>query len=1174
MKIKRVEIIGFKSFVEKVSLEFQEGITAILGPNGCGKSNVVDAIRWVMGEQNAKNLRGRSMEDVIFGGSETRKPLGMAEVSLTFCNSDGQAPPAYREYAEIMVTRRLYRNGESEFAINKTPCRLKDITELFMDTGVGARAYSIIEQGKIGMILNAKAEDRRFLIEEAAGVTKYKARKKSALRKIDATRQNLIRLTDIINEIRRQLNSLKRQAQKAERYREYRDEAKQIETRLARRRFSELQETFEAGSRLEAEQERSLEKLKGALDEQELKLEELKITHLETEKVVAGGQERVFHLTSQIQQVEGRLEFDSRERQNLDQQKDRIRAEQQETAKRLAELEGEEQALTANAEELRAELAAESRSLSEGETALEELASVESEASGRLESSRSNLFSLLTELSRLASRHDDAVRRLEALDERTSRNRQEAVSLAEQLDDVQSLMGEIEMTRHGVQQRQGQLRNEQEELQESIRLLRTRSEQNESALLVQREELSRTRSRLESLQELERNLEGYGSGVRAVLKEASLKSRFLGMVADGLDVPAEYEVAVEAALGDRLQGLLVEDVAAATAALDFLRSAGGRGTFVLPGKVLADLPRLDEGQALLDLIAMQDALRERLTPLLQGVFLVPDIVPWLQRELPFGVLLVSPGGETLSWRGDLNGGASTVLDQGVLHKKREIKDLSAQVEQLTIQVADLQRQREEIRADLARDEERLREVGAALHQEELKVRDAEKDLSRLRLEADRLTDRTEVLSLEEDQLHEERDGLDGILTETLRLREAKEQEKGEFEELVARLQEELQVHRRDLQQVRDTVTGQKVRVASLRERETALRGGLERMDRSRKDAQQRLLQLEKQLQEASERQETLFSAGTRLNTELEVLYHKREEEKERFQELKDLFDAEVERLNAQEEVLKGLRSRVNQSRDTLSSQQLQNRETSLDLEHLRQAFMEKYRLDLLEVPDREDDDFDAEAAEQNVLRLRKLIDEMGEVNLTALDDYRELDDRFQFLTSQQDDLRRSLDDLQKAIAKMNRTTRKRFRETFDLVNAKFQEVFPRLFRGGKAELKLTDENDLLETGIDIAVQPPGKKLQNVTLLSGGEKALTAVALIFSIFLIKPSPFCMLDEVDAPLDDANIGRFNEIVKEMSALSQFIIITHNKRTMEIADILYGVTMEEPGVSRFVSVRLNEF
>jgi len=281
MKIKRVEIIGFKSFVEKVSLDFQEGITAILGPNGCGKSNVVDAIRWVMGEQNAKNLRGRSMEDVIFGGSETRKPLGMAEVSLTFCNSDGQAPPAYREYAEIMVTRRLYRNGESEFAINKTPCRLKDITELFMDTGVGARAYSIIEQGKIGMILNAKAEDRRFLIEEAAGVTKYKARKKSALRKIDATRQNLIRLTDIINEIRRQLNSLKRQAQKAERYREYRDEAKQIETRLARRRFSELQETFEAGSRLEAEQERSLEKLKGALEEQELKLEELKITHLE-----------------------------------------------------------------------------------------------------------------------------------------------------------------------------------------------------------------------------------------------------------------------------------------------------------------------------------------------------------------------------------------------------------------------------------------------------------------------------------------------------------------------------------------------------------------------------------------------------------------------------------------------------------------------------------------------------------------------------------------------------------------------------------------------------------------------------------------------------------------------------------------------------------------------------
>ena len=1174
MKIKRLEIIGFKSFVEKVSLDFQEGVTAILGPNGCGKSNVVDAIRWVMGEQNAKNLRGRSMEDVIFGGSETRKPLGMAEVSLTFSNEDGQAPPAYRDYAEIMVTRRLYRNGESEFAINKTPCRLKDITELFMDTGVGARAYSIIEQGKIGMILNSKPEDRRFLIEEAAGVTKYKARKKSALRKIDATRQNLVRLTDIINEVRRQLNSLKRQAQKAERYREYREEVKQIETRLARRRFGELQEEFEAGSRLESEQEQSLEKLKGGLEAQELKLEELKIAHLETEKVVAGGQERVFHLTSQIQQVEGRLEFDSRERDNLDQQKDRIRAEQQETTRSLAELDGEERAFKANAEELRAELATESRGLSEGESALEELARIESDAAARLETSRSTLFSLLTDLSRLANRHDDAARRLDALEERTSRNRQEAVSLAEQLDDVQGLMGEIELVRRGVQQRQDQLASEQDELQENIRSQRSRLEENETSLLVQREELSRARSRLESLQDLERNLEGYGSGVRAVLQEESLQGRFSGMVADRLEVPSDYEVAVEAVLGERLQGMLADSVADAEAALAFLRGHGGRGTFVLPGPHTLTPPSLDGAQPLLELVGIQDNMRERLVPLLQGVFLVEELTPWLQRELPFGVILVTAGGETLSWRGELHGGARGVLDHGVLHKKREIKELTVQVEKATEQVATLQQQREDIRTALSQAEERLREVGASLHQEELKGRDADKDLSRLRLEAERFTERTEVLSLEEDQLHEEREGLEEALQETLRQREAKEQEKGELEELVARLQEELQVQRRDLQQVRETVTSQKVRVASLREREGALQGSLERLERTRKDAQQRLLQLEKQLQEANERQDSLFSAGKRLNTELEVLYHKREEEKERFQELKDLFDGEVERLTEQEEGLKALRNRVNQVRDSLSSQQLKNREISLDLEHLRQAFLDKYRLDLLEIPAEPEADFDADAAEKNVLRLRKLIDDMGEVNLTALDDYRELDERYQFLTTQQDDLRRSLEDLQKAIAKMNRTTRKRFRETFDLVNAKFQEVFPRLFRGGKAELKLTDENDLLETGIDIAVQPPGKKLQNVTLLSGGEKALTAVALIFSIFLIKPSPFCMLDEVDAPLDDANIGRFNEMVKEMVQWSQFIIITHNKRTMEIADILYGVTMEEPGVSRFVSVRLNEF
>ncbi|HEY7746883.1 MAG TPA: AAA family ATPase, partial [Desulfuromonadales bacterium] len=418
MKIKRVEIIGFKSFVDRVSFEFQEGVTSVVGPNGCGKSNIVDAIRWSMGEQNAKNLRGRSMEDVIFGGSESRKPLGMAEVSMFFDNADGRGPAAFREYAEIMVTRRLYRNGESEYLINKTPCRLLDISELFMDTGVGARAYSIIEQGKIGMILNAKPEDRRFLIEEAAGVTKYKSRKKSALRKIEATRQNLLRLGDVVSEVRRQLNSLKRQAQKAERFRALREELKGIETRMAAERYWKLLTEGDGVRREELGRQQELEGFSGQLAEQELHLEELRLRHVDREKDVTQGQERLFHLAAELQKTEGRLELSQREIETLLRQQERLTAEQEENARRLTGLDDEEASLRDGSSSLGSELEGMQRQLGEGEAHLEECAASEQDLVGRLEATRTALYALLNALSRAGSQQDEARRRLHALEER------------------------------------------------------------------------------------------------------------------------------------------------------------------------------------------------------------------------------------------------------------------------------------------------------------------------------------------------------------------------------------------------------------------------------------------------------------------------------------------------------------------------------------------------------------------------------------------------------------------------------------------------------------------------------------------------------------------------------------------------------------------------------------
>ena len=1174
MKIKRVEILGFKSFVDKASLDFQQGITSVVGPNGCGKSNIVDAIRWAMGEQNAKNLRGRSMEDVIFGGSESRKPLGMAEVSMIFSNEEGLGPPAFRDYAEIMVTRRLYRSGESEYLLNKTPCRLLDITELFMDTGIGARAYSIIEQGKIGMILSAKAEDRRFLIEEAAGVTKFKSRKKSALRKIEATRQNLLRLGDVVSEVRRQLGSLKRQAQKAQRYREFREELKEIETRLAYLRYAELQDEKAGLQRSCRDQERTLEGLSGQLEKGELTLEELRLLQAAAEKEVAAGQERVFHLSGELQQVEGRIGFGQKEFENLGRQRERLLAETEEVRQRQNETDREEEALQQSGNALGCDLEQEQQLLADGEAALEELSEEERDVSTRLEATRSTLFALLSDLSRLANLHEDARRRLDSLTERTARNRQEAVGLREQMEEAQELMGELEVTLHGFRQRRATLLQDQIQAQEALHTQRRQLEETENTLLVRREEASRSRSRLESLQELERNLEGYGGGVKTLLKTPGMQDRFAGLAADAMEVPGAYEVAVEAVLGERLQTLLGGGVADVGAALELLREKGGRSTFLLAGGTPS--PK-GPGRSLGELVRPRAGAEPQIAALLAGAFLVESFEPYYETPLAPGTLLVNPAGETLSWRGELTGGAPEGFDQGMLHKKREIKELAALVVMTGREVEGLQERRLQLREALQETEEGLRELGAALHRKELKVADSEKDLARLRQENERLLERIEVLSLEEDQLHEEREALDEQLDEASRGRSAKEREKEEREAEVVRLQEELQLRRRAVEEARERVTARKVAVASLREREEGSRRSLERLGRLREELRGRLVLLQGREEEIVQEQGRLQAEGERLRVELDLLYRRREEEKGRYEALRERFDQGAQGIETREEELKGVRGRLNQAREEHSALQLRERELDLEMGHLRESFLERYRLDLLDLQEPGvvgGEDFDPETAGSRLAELRRLIGEMGEVNLTAIEEYRELEERFSFLTTQQEDLRLSLEGLQTAIGKINRTTRKRFRETFDQVNAKFQEVFPRLFRGGQAELRLTDEADLLETGIDIVVQPPGKKLQSVNLLSGGEKALTAVALIFSIFLIKPSPFCMLDEVDAPLDEANIGRFNELVREMSAISQFIIITHNKRTMEIADSLYGVTMEEPGVSKLVSVRINDF
>jgi chromosome segregation protein len=1173
MRIKRIEIVGFKSFVDKSILDLEGGITAVVGPNGCGKSNIIDAIRWAMGEQSAKNLRGQGMEDVIFSGCESRKPLGMAEVSLIFANEEGRGPVAFRDYAEIMVTRRLFRSGESDYLINKTPCRLLDISELFMDTGVGARAYSIVEQGKIGMILSAKAEDRRYLIEEAAGVTKFKSRKKTALRKIEATRQNLLRISDIVSEVRRQLGALKRQAQKAERFREYREELKGIELYFARQRYAALRTEEAANSSTALEQTHLMEGYLAELTANEAQMEEFRLVQTAAEREVSTGQERLYHLTAEIQKSEDRHALAGREIDSQQLQVERLRLENVEVAERLVECDREEVQQQGGSEALSQELLLVQGQLDQKQRDLEAAQSAAQSTATQMETARTRLYALLTELSRFGTEHDNAERRLRAQQERFARNRQEAVTVQETLAAAQEQSSAAQTALIALRQQRIALQGEKEAALEQVRTYKGKIERNEESLLRSRESFNQVKSRLESLQRLEQELEGYGSGIKTVLRDQRLAQSFTGMLADLIDVPGEIEVALEAVLGERLQTLLAPDLQTATVALELLRDRGGRSSFLLPNIPACTTSAFTGGQALSAMITPQATVRERIDRLLDGIYLVESLDPYLAiSDLPLGVILVTQRGESLNWRGELNGGANSGLSEGLLHKKREIRELGLSLKECEAAVTTLVAEREKLRTQLQHSEVLVNDLATALHHHELKLVNLEKDLTRWQQDVSRCDERLEVLNLEEDQLHEEQQGLESQLSAASSGRSAKEAERSEVEMLVRTLQVEVDQRRQEVEVQREALTKIRVAAASLKERVEGSRRQAERLLKMRQELHGRQALLTARADEGRLALESLQQERQRLQLELELLLRRRSEEQVRFDALRLAFDGRCAEIESREETLKTLRSRLQGSRDLLSRQQLRLREIELEIEHLRDSLIDRFRCDLEELTAVAGAvDFDLEKAPQRQAFLRRAIEEIGEVNLMAIDEYRELDERYQFLTRQQEDLKQSLEGLQTAINKINRTTRKRFRETFDLVNVKFQEIFPRLFRGGKAELRLTNEDDLLETGIDIIVQPPGKKLQNVSLLSGGEKALTAVALIFSIFLVKPSPFCILDEVDAPLDEANIGRFNEMVKEMAAISQFVIITHSKRTMEIADILYGVTMEEPGVSKLVSVNL---
>jgi chromosome segregation protein len=1175
MKIKRLEISGFKSFADKVVLDFQENVTGVVGPNGCGKSNIVDAIRWCMGEQSAKNLRGKAMEDVIFVGSDSRKPLGVAEVSLIFSTEDGRAPAKYLDYAEIQLTRRLYRDGESDYLINRTPCRLLDITELFMDTGVGTRAYSIIEQGKIGQILHSRPEERRFLIEEAAGVTKFKSRKQLALKKIEGTRQNLARLADVLGEIRRQLASLQRQAKKAEKFREYRDELREIDLIFTARDYYETQRQREVAEReLAALNERIREVfVSSAVGESQA--EEARVKLLGTEKQLTGAQEDIFRVRSEFSSTGNELEFKRKELVGLEGRLARLAAESAELGSRLKECCAQRELLELRRDTGAVDSAGMQAELEQSEEELAGHQLAEEELNRDLEKRRQELFTALAGAAQFKSRQENAQKRLAALRERIDRHSREAMQLSERREQLfrnsEALETEIVS---GVQ--------EQEALQVRLSSLRGQEDdvkgrlpEIEKGWQSCRDELNRSSSRLHSLKELEAQFAGFGQGVRSLMKDASQRSRFSGVLADAIQAPPELESALEAALGDRLQCILCSDARDAVCALEFLKTHnGGRAGIVLPlERAAAASPAVMGTDPLVEQVHVDGPFAGLILNLLAPVMLADDVsgAISLARNNP-GLIFVTRGGDMVQG-GVINGGSSEQAGAGMIHKKREIRELEQAVVRLAEEVASFGTQRDDLRRQSQEAAEGLKNCGLQLHQAELKLTGLRKDRQQAGDECSRIVERLDVQSLEAENLNEEL----AALEDELKLAGEQIVQTGAasqgLEVETSRLKGELDARRAQLAVVREKVTAIRVQTATIREQHDAGLRALTNLEQQTDEILRRMESDRQEIESGDTARLQLLAEIRTVTERLEGLVQEQVISGERLAVMRSRFEEAGTELNLIEAKFKKSREESDAVREAQAGLNLRFSTLTMQADHLEQALLERYRITMAEALTKlESTDRDEAAGRTRQMELQRLLDEMGEVNLMAIEECAGMEERFNFLTSQKDDLEESLRGLQQAIQRINRTTRQRFLDTYNLVNAKFQEVFPRLFCGGRAELRLTDEEDLLETGIEIIVQPPGKKLQNVTLLSGGEKALTAVALIFSIFLIKPTPFCLLDEVDAPLDDANIGRFNEMVREMSAISQFIIITHNKATMQVADTLYGITMEEPGVSRVVSVRLH--
>jgi len=1142
-------------------------------------------MRWVMGEMSAKHLRGKSMEDVIFAGSQARPPIGMAEVTMVLSNEDGLGPVAYSDFSEISVSRRLYRSGESEYLINKVQCRLKDVYDLFLGSGVGTKAYSIIEQGKIGQVITAKPEDRRMIIEEAAGISKFKSRKEAALRKMEATKANLLRLADILAELKRQIGSLDRQARKAERYREIDQELREIELHLSSVEFLQCSGSLQELETSLKELEEREAALAAQVQQQETQVEGDRLTLLDQEREYMGLQEELYEKNNSVQLHQAQVDYKTREIEAFGRQNEAAAKEIEMAKERLGSV---EQALAqANESQVGIDLALAStqESFHDLEQKLELAGGDEKRISQEIDYDGQRVLEILHELSELNARKESLGRRKVDLAGRIGKDQAEIDEIDRQTQNQLGRRNQLQGELGEVKQFKLDLVKQTDSIVETIVKQREELKEAEQHLGEIKDKLGFKRSRLTSLEELEKNFEGYKEGVRNVMMKRSQidpQSQIFGTIADIVETESTYEMAVGAVLGEKLQYVVVQNQTVGVDALQYLKTQSTGRLSCIPLEIREEaeeghFPYLGEDGVIGPLekfVHVKDDYNRIGQYLFGDVVLVENLRRALDLWSSNGhkKTLVTLDGEVVDPSGVVSGGNKESGAQVILEKKREVKELRSQVEAIEGRLKEQGDQVERLRSRIVLLETSLEALKRDSHSEELKIVHQEQDLHHLLSEIRRLGDRRDKLSLEIAAMMQEESDIGSEIQALESQFQDLEGRKQELQKIIEASKEELGRTRLKLEEMRVQAIDEKSMLTLVTEKKVQLLKELDRL------VEERNLHI----QGLDEKRQVISIANTQVAVLHQEIDHSRQvltqsvlviqEKDAATQKLKEGIAQLKEAVQNCEIELRLNRTKLEAVRQELNQRILNLSEGRTRVQVLRQQILERYHSDLSEIaPHYRDRPIDIEVQAPRVAELRDKLEKIGPVHLGAIEEYDELKARHDFMDKQYQDLQNSLDALQRALQKINRTTKKRFEETFHKVNQLFQEVFPKLFKGGKAELVLTDPENILESGVEIIAQPQGKKLQSISLLSGGEKALTAVSLVFAIFTINPSPFCLLDEVDAPLDDANIDRFNDMVRSMVDRSQFILITHNKRSMEMADSLYGITMEQPGVSKLVSVQL---